>query len=128
MKIKGLRWWVIGLIMLITIINYLDRGTLNYMWVANIEYRLVDEINSDISNNQAQFFVADSTYLLVAKNGDKVTQHISKLSFKKNGEIVVNRQGIAYDLGIVDKNVSIEVATKQAKDLLGQITIFFMIA
>ena len=29
---------VIGLIMLITIINYLDRGTLNYMWVANIDY------------------------------------------------------------------------------------------
>ena len=102
MKIKGLRWWVIGLIMLITIINYLDRGTLNYMWVANIEYRLVDEINSDVSDNQAQFFAVDSTYLLVAKNGDKVTQHVSKLSYKNNGEIVVNRQGIAYDLGIVD--------------------------
>ena len=128
MKIKGLRWWVIGLIMLITIINYLDRGTLNYMWVANIEYRLVDEINSDVSDNQAQFFAVDSTYLLVAKNGDKVKQHVSKLSFKNNGEIVVNRQGIAYDLGIVDKNVSLEDATKQAKDLLGQITIFFMIA
>ena len=41
MKVKGLRWMVIGLIMLITIINYLDRGTLNYMWVANIDYRLV---------------------------------------------------------------------------------------
>ncbi len=40
MKVKGLRWMVIGLIMLITIINYLDRGTLNYMWVANIDYRL----------------------------------------------------------------------------------------
>ncbi len=128
MKIKGLRWWVIGLIMLITIINYLDRGTLNYMWVANIEYRLVDEINSDVSDNQAQFFAVDSTYLLVAKNGDKVTQHVSKLSYKNNGEIVVNRQGIAYDLGIVDKNVTLEDATKQAKDLLGQITIFFMIA
>jgi ACS family hexuronate transporter-like MFS transporter len=128
MKIKGLRWWVIGLIMLITIINYLDRGTLNYMWVANIEYRLVDEITSEVSDNQAQFFAVDSTYLLVAKNGDKVTQHVSKLSFKKNGEIVVNRQGIAYDLGIVDKNASLEDATKQAKDLLGQITIFFMIA
>ena len=40
MKVKGLRWMVIGLIMLITIINYLDRGTLNYMWVANIDYHL----------------------------------------------------------------------------------------
>ena len=43
MKVKGLRWMVIGLIMLITIINYLDRGTLNYMWVANIDYHLVSD-------------------------------------------------------------------------------------
>lgn len=128
MKIKGLRWWVIGLIMLITIINYLDRGTLNYMWVANIEYKLVDNINPELRENQAQFFAADSTYLLIAKNGEQATQHASNLSFKKEGEIVVNRQGIAYDLGIVDKNASIEETTKQAKDLLGQITIFFMIA
>jgi ACS family hexuronate transporter-like MFS transporter len=128
MKIKGLRWWVIGLIMLITIINYLDRGTLNYMWVANIEYRLVDKISPDANENQAQFFAADSSYLLVSKRGEKATMHVSKLSFKNEGKIVVNRQGIAYDLGIVDKNASLNDATKQAKDLLGQITIFFMIA
>ena len=35
MKVKGLRWVVLSLIVLVTIINYLDRGTLNYMWVAN---------------------------------------------------------------------------------------------
>lgn len=128
MKIKGLRWWVIGLIMLITIINYLDRGTLNYMWVANIEYRLVDKISPEANENQAQFFAADSSYLLVSKRGEKANMHVSKLSFKNDGKIVVNRQGIAYDLGIVDKNASLNDATKQAKDLLGQITIFFMIA
>ena len=27
MKVKGLRWWVLGLIVLVTIINYLDRNT-----------------------------------------------------------------------------------------------------
>ncbi len=32
MKIKGLRWWVIALIVIITIINYLDRNTLAIMW------------------------------------------------------------------------------------------------
>lgn len=32
MKIYGLRWWVIGLIALATIINYLDRNTLAIMW------------------------------------------------------------------------------------------------
>ncbi len=32
MKIKGLRWWVIGLIALATIINYIDRQTLSVLW------------------------------------------------------------------------------------------------
>ncbi|MBX2816575.1 MAG: MFS transporter [Saprospiraceae bacterium] len=31
-KIKGLRWWVIGLICLATIINYIDRSALAVMW------------------------------------------------------------------------------------------------
>lgn len=32
MKIKGLRWWVIGLIALATIINYIDRQALVVLW------------------------------------------------------------------------------------------------
>lgn len=32
MKIRGLRWWIISLIVLVTIINYLDRNTLAIMW------------------------------------------------------------------------------------------------
>src|SRR5881392_260916 len=32
MKIKGLRWYIIGLIGLATIINYIDRTAINYMW------------------------------------------------------------------------------------------------
>jgi ACS family hexuronate transporter-like MFS transporter len=32
MKVKGLRWWVIGLIGLATIINYIDRSAINIMW------------------------------------------------------------------------------------------------
>ena len=32
MKIKGLRWWIIGLIALATIINYIDRSAINIMW------------------------------------------------------------------------------------------------
>jgi len=56
MKIKGLRWVIIGLIMLITIINYLDRGTLNYMWVANIEYKLVDDINVNLNEGSGSVY------------------------------------------------------------------------
>ncbi|MBU1098915.1 MAG: MFS transporter [Bacteroidetes bacterium] len=32
MKIKGLRWWIISLIGLATVINYIDRSTLAIMW------------------------------------------------------------------------------------------------
>ena len=32
MKIKGLRWWVIALIALATVINYIDRQTLSVLW------------------------------------------------------------------------------------------------
>lgn len=31
-KVKGLRWWIISLISLATIINYIDRSTLGLMW------------------------------------------------------------------------------------------------
>jgi ACS family hexuronate transporter-like MFS transporter len=128
MKVKGLRWWIIGLIMLITIINYLDRGTLNYMWVANIEYKLVDNIQADANENQAQFMSQDGTYVLISKRGEKIVQKADMVNFKDDGKIVVNRQGIAYELGIVDKNASAEEASRQAKEELGIITIFFMIA
>ncbi len=31
-KVKGLRWWIIGLIGLSTVINYIDRSAINIMW------------------------------------------------------------------------------------------------
>jgi len=128
MKIKGLRWWIIGMIMIITIINYLDRGTLNYMWVANIEYRLVEKLDAPGIENQALFIAKDNNYLLVSKKGESIKQNAQQVSFKSNGKIIVNRQGIAYDLGIVDSKATPEVASRQAKEFLGDITIFFMIA
>lgn len=128
MKVKGLRWWIIGLIMIITIINYLDRGTLNYMWVANIEYDIVEQIDADLRKNQAQFNDIDNTYLLISKRGEKIIQKAENITFKNNSLIAVNRQGMAYDLGIVDKDATPEEASRQAKNQLGIITIFFMIA
>jgi len=128
MKVKGLRWWIIGLIMLITIINYLDRGTLNYMWVANIEYELVNQAGDNADENQAQYLAADNTYKLITKNGSEIIQKAENITLKNEGKTVVNREGIAYDLGIVDKNATQKETDKQAKDILGTITIFFMIA
>jgi ACS family hexuronate transporter-like MFS transporter len=45
MKIKGLRWWVIALIAIATIINYIDRQSLGVLWpeIANDLYPDVDD-------------------------------------------------------------------------------------
>jgi MFS transporter, ACS family, hexuronate transporter len=37
MKIKGMRWVILSLIVLVTVINILDRGTLNYMWQDGVD-------------------------------------------------------------------------------------------
>lgn len=128
MKIKGLRWWVIGLIMIVTIINYLDRGTLNYMWITNVEYERVDQINKDWKRNQAQFKEEDNTWLFYSRRGEEFSQSAAHVSLKNDGRTIVNRQGIAYDLGIVNSEMSPKEAYAEAKRVLGTITIFFMIA
>jgi ACS family hexuronate transporter-like MFS transporter len=46
MKIKGLRWWVIGLIALATIINYIDRQSINVLW-PEISEQLYPDKTSD---------------------------------------------------------------------------------
>ncbi|CAB9495015.1 MULTISPECIES: MFS transporter [Alteromonas] len=43
MKIQGLRWWVITLIALATIINYIDRQALSVLWPAIVEDLFPDE-------------------------------------------------------------------------------------
>ena len=46
MKISGLRWWVIGLVCLATVINYIDRQSLNVLW-PEIAEELYPEKNQD---------------------------------------------------------------------------------
>ena len=43
MKVQGLRWWVITLIALATIINYIDRQALSVLWPAIVEDLFPDE-------------------------------------------------------------------------------------
>ena len=127
MKIKGLRWMVIGLIMLITVINYLDRGTLNYMWVANIDYRLIPQ-GEALAEKGNHAVLSDYQYILTASNGskDSVSVVTAQVKEKDGATYVTNREGIAIDLGLIDRNDP--EASQKAKDMLGLITIFFMIA
>ncbi len=43
MKVKGLRWWVIALIALATVINYIDRSALSVLWPDIVEELFPDE-------------------------------------------------------------------------------------
>ncbi|MEQ9287818.1 MAG: MFS transporter [Cyclobacteriaceae bacterium] len=47
MKIKGLRWWVITLIALATVINYIDRQSINVLWPEISEQLYPDKTNDE---------------------------------------------------------------------------------
>ena len=67
--------------MLITIINYLDRGTLNYMWVTNIEYVISTE--GRVPNSENYAIKDGDNYTLIKSNGDKLIVSASRLTFKE---------------------------------------------
>lgn len=121
MKIKGLRWVVLSLIAIVAIINYLDRGTLNYMWVANqkIEYTAENVIHN----------VDDNTYTLTSEDGSTLEVATDKVNLNENGTYVYTQiGGIARDLGIIDPNMPDTDFKAEAKRVLANITILFMIA
>lgn len=127
MKIKGMRWVIISLIMMITIINYLDRGTLNYMWVANVDYRLVESFEGT-SMDYVAMPLTDGNYLLKNSSGKEteITANLAKFKEKDGKAYVTVQEGMAVDLGLI--NPADPDSAARAKDLLGTITIFFMLA
>jgi ACS family hexuronate transporter-like MFS transporter len=59
-KIKGLRWYIVGLIGVATIINYIDRGAINFMW----PYIYKDFGIADADSKSALAFI--TTFFMVA--------------------------------------------------------------
>lgn len=132
MKIKGLRWVVLAMVVLITIINYLDRGTLNYMWVANTKfnYTLAQEMNAANKSPYAVFSAADSSYTLYEVDGTSKLVKSNDITLKEDKSSIqyIKKGGIVYELGLIDINSSPEIVAKQSKQLLSYITMFFMVA
>ena len=60
MKIKGLRWWIITLIGIATIINYIDRSAINIMW----PYIYKDFGILDADSKQALAYI--TTFFMIA--------------------------------------------------------------
>jgi ACS family hexuronate transporter-like MFS transporter len=59
-KLKGLRWYIISLIGLATIINYIDRGAINFMW----PYIYKDFGIADADNKSALALI--TTFFMIA--------------------------------------------------------------
>jgi len=119
MKVRGLRWIVLSLIALVTIINYLDRGTLNYMWVANTKQSVALADCTFDEQADAWTFERDGATEVVPASEATVTD--GRLEYVRYG-------GIAKDLGLVDSSLPREEQQRQAKDMLAIITMFFMVA
>ncbi|MDQ0641291.1 ACS family hexuronate transporter-like MFS transporter [Pedobacter sp. W3I1] len=60
MKIKGLRWYIIALIALATVINYIDRSAINIMW----PYIYKDFGIADLDNKSALALI--TTFFMIA--------------------------------------------------------------
>lgn len=60
MKVKGLRWWIITLIGLATVINYIDRSAINIMW----PYIYKEFGIADVDNKNALALI--TTFFMVA--------------------------------------------------------------
>ena len=60
MKLKGLRWYIIGLISLSTIINFIDRSAINILWpYIHTEFGISDE-------NSKSALALITTFFLIA--------------------------------------------------------------
>ncbi len=128
MKVKGLRWWVLSLILLISIINYLDRGTLNYMWYASktkVPYAITAQHDSSI--NCAVVDSAAKQITFYKTDGQTFTDTMSYYRPNSDGAIIVSeRTGISLDLKIVDATLVPSKADDAQKRIYALINIIFM--
>ncbi len=72
MKLRGLRWWIIGLVALATVINYIDRSALAIMW---------PDISKDLGMDKNDYAMIVNIFLVAYAIG----QSISGKMFDKIG-------------------------------------------
>ncbi|MEO9802623.1 MAG: MFS transporter [Reichenbachiella sp.] len=72
MKINGLRWWIVGLVCLATVINYIDRSALSIMW---------PDISKDLGMTKADYAIILNVFLVAYAVG----QSLSGKMFDKIG-------------------------------------------
>ena len=90
MKIKGLRWWVIGLVCLATIINYIDRSALSIMW---------PDISKDLAMDKTDYSYILNTFLVAYAIGQTISgKMFDKIGTRFGFVISITVWGIATSL------------------------------
>lgn len=132
MKVKGLRWWVLSLVVTITIINYLDRGTLTYMWAPDqktvFALREKDEKTTPLpychrTNGTLELHFPDGTEKKVPEKDAAIDMANHQATYSQK-----DPRGIAATLGLLDLTASKKEIDDRSKKLYSYIYIFFMVA
>lgn len=65
MKVKGLRWWIVGLIALAAVINYIDRQAFSVLW--ETEGGIADELYPELdADGRKKIYGRIGTYFIIA--------------------------------------------------------------
>lgn len=97
MKIKGLRWWIIGLVCLATIINYIDRSALAIMW---------PDISSDLGMDKNDYALILNVFLVAYAVGQSVSgKMFDKIGTKIGFVVSITLWGLATALHALARGV-----------------------
>ncbi|MCC9064853.1 MFS transporter [Flavobacterium piscisymbiosum] len=100
MKVKGLRWWIITLIGIATIINYIDRSALSIMWPA---------ISKDLQMDEKDYAFVLNCFMIAYAVG----QSLSGKLFDKIG----TRLGFVIAIGVWSLSSLLHFAAKGVMSL-----------
>ncbi|RED96592.1 MFS transporter [Marinoscillum furvescens] len=97
MKIKGLRWWIIGLVCLATIINYIDRSALSIMW---------PDISKDLGMTKNDYALILNVFLVAYAVGQSVSgKMFDKIGTKAGFVVSITVWGLATALHALARGV-----------------------
>ena len=97
MKVRGLRWWIIGLVCLATIINYIDRSALAIMW---------PDISKDLDMDKNSYALILNIFLVAYAVGQSVSgKMFDKVGTKVGFVVSITLWGIATALHAFAKGV-----------------------
>lgn len=79
MKVSGLRWWIVGLIAVATVINYIDRNALAVMW---------PEVSKDIGASKEDYALLVTAFMIAYAVGQSLFGKIFDWIGTKMGFVV----------------------------------------